>query len=155
MPAHGKMCRVTFCLNRVYHHGNVCATHRYRMKKHGSYDLPDYYGKPSELVLPVLPKGIVKNCKIHGHLPVEDCYTRMYKNTPHYKCKQCIISLNIKNKYKGMKSLECYNQMLAKQKGCCAMCKGQNTTTRNGKIKRYAIDHCHKTGKVRGLLCSF
>jgi len=155
MPAHGKICLITNCTTRVYHHGNVCANHRYRLKKYNSYDLPGHEGPPSRLELPVLPDGIVKNCKIHGHLPLEDCYIKMYKNTPHYKCKQCILSLNIKNKYQGMKSLECYNKMLAAQSGVCKMCKGNNTVTRNGKIKRFAIDHDHQTGKVRGLLCGF
>lgn len=38
-----------------------------------------------------------------------------------------------------------YDVLYAAQKGCCAMCK-------EPKIK-LMVDHCHKTGKVRGLLC--
>lgn len=42
-----------------------------------------------------------------------------------------------------------YEAMLASQNNCCAMCKGN----RSGK-RRLAVDHCHKTSKVRGLLCA-
>jgi len=41
-----------------------------------------------------------------------------------------------------------YSQMLEQQGGGCAICG----VTPNG--KRLAVDHCHTTGKVRGLLCS-
>ena len=40
-----------------------------------------------------------------------------------------------------------YDQLLAKQDGKCAICQQLP-----GK-KRLAIDHCHKTGMIRGLLC--
>jgi hypothetical protein len=40
-----------------------------------------------------------------------------------------------------------YASMLAAQKGVCAICG-------NRQAKRLAIDHCHETGKVRGLLCT-
>lgn len=43
---------------------------------------------------------------------------------------------------------EQYDQMLVEQAGGCAVC-GQPP---NG--KRLHIDHCHTTGKIRGLLCS-
>ena len=46
---------------------------------------------------------------------------------------------------------EQYNQMLASQNGCCAIC-GTNKPT--GKWKVFAVDHDHKTGKVRELLCN-
>ncbi len=98
---------------------------------------------------------IVKICKIHGNLILDQTYQRPYKQTIYYKCKRCILSKNIERKYDGMKSLDDYDAMLAKQKGVCGMCKGANNTTLNGKIKRFAIDHCHKTGQVRKLLCSF
>lgn len=43
-----------------------------------------------------------------------------------------------------------YEQMLIKQNGVCAICsKPQKPST-----KRLAVDHCHTTGIVRGLLCS-
>ena len=45
-------------------------------------------------------------------------------------------------------SLEQYNQMALAQNGVCAICKKENS---NG-IK-LSVDHNHKTGKVRGLLC--
>lgn len=51
-------------------------------------------------------------------------------------------------------SMEDYSQMLSAQGGVCAICKQPETHMRNGKVKALAVDHNHKTGKVRGLLCS-
>jgi len=48
-----------------------------------------------------------------------------------------------------------YNEMLVKQNGVCAICfKAETRKYRNGTIARLSIDHNHKTGKIRGLLCS-
>lgn len=46
-------------------------------------------------------------------------------------------------------SLEEYNSLLSKQKGVCAICSTECISGR-----RLAVDHCHTTGKVRGLLCA-
>jgi hypothetical protein len=40
---------------------------------------------------------------------------------------------------------EDYRQMLARQKGVCALC--------DGIMERPVVDHCHSTGKVRGIIC--
>jgi hypothetical protein len=46
-------------------------------------------------------------------------------------------------------TLEDYDELLLKQKNCCAICgKHQSNLTRT-----LFVDHCHTTGKVRGLLC--
>ena len=46
-------------------------------------------------------------------------------------------------------SLELYNELYEKQKGCCAIC-GKHST----ELKRaLSADHCHKYKFVRGLLC--
>ena len=43
---------------------------------------------------------------------------------------------------------EMYSEILTRQKGCCAICHGAPRSQALG------VDHDHKTGKVRGLLCS-
>jgi hypothetical protein len=52
-------------------------------------------------------------------------------------------------------TLDEYNVMLARQDGKCAIC---GTTEReydkHGNMRRLAVDHDHKTGKVRQLLCT-
>ena len=47
-----------------------------------------------------------------------------------------------------------YDEMYEKQNGVCAIC-GKPEKRRNawGHILRLAVDHCHDTGKIRGLLC--
>jgi len=51
-------------------------------------------------------------------------------------------------------SLEEYEELLCKQNGACAICECPETATRGGVVRKLAVDHCHDTGKVRGLLCS-
>lgn len=86
------------------------------------------------------------------------------------KCKKS-LELNMFHKHKGRKygvaelCKTCRNihmvekrhslkegdlaEMKTKQNNCCAICK-----THIEKLKkRLAVDHCHKSGKVRGLLC--
>ena len=45
---------------------------------------------------------------------------------------------------------EDYYSLYEQQKGCCAIC--YHTLEELG-IEFFNIDHCHKTGSVRGLLC--
>jgi hypothetical protein len=42
-----------------------------------------------------------------------------------------------------------HKQMFEEQKGLCAICKKEG----DGKWKKLCVDHDHKTGKVRQLLC--
>lgn len=45
-------------------------------------------------------------------------------------------------------SVEQYMAMLKRQKGLCAICQKPYST------KRLHVDHCHRNGHVRGLLCA-
>lgn len=69
--------------------------------------------------------------------------------------KQSLLSSrksHLKNAY-GITPEE-YAWMLQDQLGLCAICgKPETATTKLGKIKRLSIDHNHKTGKMRKLLC--
>lgn len=47
-----------------------------------------------------------------------------------------------------------YLNLIDKQENKCAICgNAEINRGRGGKIKNLAVDHCHETGKVRGLLC--
>jgi hypothetical protein len=52
-------------------------------------------------------------------------------------------------------TFEEYNMLLDKQKGVCANCNMPETqcNKKTGKVNKLSVDHCHKTGKVRFLLC--
>ena len=50
-------------------------------------------------------------------------------------------------------TLDQYNKMLAEQGGVCAICLQPEKIMHSGKIKRLSVDHDHKTGKIRGILC--
>lgn len=78
-----------------------------------------------------------------------DCYKKArreyyYDNKSLYKDRQ------LKNRY-GLK-YEDYLELLLAQNGVCAICKRgkeENSAQRN-----LAVDHCHETNKIRGLLCN-
>ena len=64
------------------------------------------------------------------------------------------VNKTLLNKY-GI-TLEQYEELFEKQGGVCALCKKPETARRNKKAEggeRLAVDHCHDTGVVRGLLC--
>lgn len=48
-----------------------------------------------------------------------------------------------------------YEALFAKQNGVCAICQKPEKTIdkKQNKLRRLAVDHCHTTDKIRGLLC--
>lgn len=66
------------------------------------------------------------------------------------ECKHCV---NIKSQF-GITAIE-YDNILISQNNGCAICKETfSHKHQNGKAAKLAVDHCHVTGKIRGLLCS-
>lgn len=63
-------------------------------------------------------------------------------------CRECKTNSQYLSTY-GI-TIEQYENMFELQEGCCAICDIHLSKT--GKKKLY-IDHCHSSGKVRGLLC--
>jgi hypothetical protein len=63
------------------------------------------------------------------------------------KEKQSQRAAHLKKKF-GI-STEEYEALLVTQNGVCAVCRNSCPSGR-----RLAIDHCHVTGKIRGLLCT-
>ncbi len=101
----------------------------------------------------------MKQCRLcHETKPIEDFYKS------HGRCKRCYLD-HLKTKrtpgsrreynlmYTRGITLEQYEAMLAEQNGQCAICL--SVTPKSPKrVKHWYIDHCHRTGVVRGLLCN-
>ncbi len=75
-------------------------------------------------------------------------YNEKYKG----KMKVSRRKSNFKRQY-GI-SPEIYLAMFAAQGNCCSICKGTESRTRWKSEFAFHVDHCHKTGKVRGIICS-
>ncbi len=48
-------------------------------------------------------------------------------------------------------TIDDYDRMFQEQNGCCALCGRKDAGT--NRLAHFAVDHCHETGKIRGLLC--
>lgn len=106
--------------------------------------------------------GWVKPCnRCHRMLPLEAFHSagrkRSWGSPLCRECKREAYNTNgrpdLLKKY-GI-TIEEYDAMLDRQGGLCAICRGPETAIdgRTGVVRRLHIDHCHSTGRVRGLLC--
>ena len=123
-----KVCAVDGCGKPAYGKG-WCRPHWWRMHK---------YGRLEKI------HGLIKgNCTIEG-------------------CNEKIKGLGLcKNHYQWFKLYGVhpkeYEDKLKEQNFVCAICEEPETALfRNipGKVKKMSQDHNHKTGKMRGLLCT-
>lgn len=77
-------------------------------------------------------------------------------------CKQCSSTYNRtahsnwkRNLYKNYNiTPEQYDEMCERQNGVCAICGEPEVMSNQFGVRRLCVDHCHNTGKVRGLLCA-
>ena len=114
-----------------------------------------------------------RTCKVCGETkPLSDYYLHKGRDIngvskyPQTACKSCAIKreqakyrANPQKKKKEDKgrilqrvfgiTIEQYREMHTRQGSVCAICLGPQ---QGG--KSLCVDHCHKTGKVRGLLCT-
>lgn len=92
-------------------------------------------GRVGDLIMPCKP------CKV-----IANRYKRI-ANKEHF------LHIERKSKFKKQYgiTIEQYQEMLTAQGGGCAIC---GTKTPSNRTKYFAVDHCHTTGKVRGLLCT-
>ena len=81
------------------------------------------------------------------------------KDGLNFQCVECLSKYYFQDKGRNKYymrtygiTVDDYNKMLKDQDGVCAIC-GTDNPQRKGTVN-FAIDHCHETGKIRGLLCS-
>lgn len=63
--------------------------------------------------------------------------------------KETIRQRNLEKNF-GKGVLDVYAALFVEQEGVCAIC----SSAENGRYKHLSIDHCHNSGKIRGLLCN-
>lgn len=98
----------------------------------------------------------------HGYLALTyctECTRQLMRNsqakrrsTPEGRFNSLMQTLHHREVRKNF-TFEQYEQMKKEQNNLCKICRNPETATRLGKVKELAIDHCHRTHKVRGLLC--
>lgn len=90
-------------------------------------------------------KGVCNTCyhKIWARKQDRKNYRAEYRkeNPNYFRSKHLYYTFGI--------TLEKYEIMLKKQGGLCAICSKVCVSGKN-----LAVDHCHETGKIRGLLCA-
>ncbi len=153
-----KKCSVPDCNNFVKAN-KLCCKHYQRMRHHGTLNLAT--PKTKKQLLVAEGKSFCPACNMiktldHFH---KDNYATLRIAV---YCKECCSkkgklsyckSKNKRRNYEYHKiyniSLEDYNKMLKEQDNKCLICHKQFASHR----RSIHIDHNHKTGKVRGLLC--
>jgi hypothetical protein len=136
--------------------------HRVRWGRHKSFDLPK------------LSEDIIMTCHLHGQLKEHQTY--YYEKQDYYQCIECKKRrsnkfaknnpdriqtrnfIHLGKKGSGIRLLISeYEKIHQKQNGLCAICDKPETMKSSHPdktpVKRLAVDHCHITGKIRGLLC--
>lgn len=108
--------------------------------------------------MPQIPFG--KLCtKCRKQKPYSEFYKRQSGNFSLW-CKDCNNNIIFEKereatlKYNYGLTLLQYETILKSQEGVCVICGLPETKKYRGKIICLAVDHDHKTGKIRGLLCS-
>ena len=91
-----------------------------------------------------------KECRLCKKVkPLEEFYYRKDSKTYRSECKDCVKARE-RLKKTGWSPAE-YETAWYKQEGKCAICGCELGT---GRYTKPAADHDHKTGKLRGILCT-
>lgn len=115
---------------------------KYRTSAHGRKKEAEYRKSPARKTALKKYRDVNKE-KVNAS-------NRRWRNSP--KGVKTHADIHLRKAY-GI-SLDTYNSLLEAQNGVCAICNCPETSIRKGKVCALAVDHDHKMGKVRGLLCS-
>ena len=88
--------------------------------------------------------------KCDGDKSTDEFHVRLNSTTGYRRsCKACLRKQKVMRVY-SLSSQE-YDTLYSKEG--CFICGSKEYIGVYGKVKELSVDHCHTTGKVRGLLC--
>lgn len=91
-------------------------------------------------------QGVCKTCSMHS--------ARNWRQKNRTKYRSYMADFNLKRLY-GISSDE-YQRLFENQNGACAICTcPERLRRKDGTPRNLHVDHDHKTGKIRGLLCHY
>lgn len=157
-------------LGNVHHNKLYCPSCKDRRRSHGARVATRKYraANPPEKA-PMVPERICRNCRQlialrKGKSTCWDCKALRkelspivfrLRNPDYHKewvakqGKDYARDVSLRNNY-GI-SQQDYNSMAASQGNRCKICGKEPTWKANG--GRLVVDHCHRSGKIRNLLC--
>jgi Recombination endonuclease VII/AP2 domain len=116
----------------------------------GSPPQRGYYVAPRDASKPIGPRNFVWSAPQHDYETAEGRLNaqRVWNadNADARRDKQLRRNFGI--------TLAKYNELLEEQNGVCAICGNPETALRMGRLLPLSVDHNHRTGAARGLLCN-
>ncbi len=170
-----RICKIDGCGRSFKAKDSVCGKHRYNKLKYGTWEKPI---KIKILKIKPSPGSIVTTCKIHGEIFIENAKQIKNNGNDGFRCRICVNQQSKKSHFEKNKekirekerikskmpsfferrknrllkknfniTLNDYKKMLSDQNNLCKICNNIDP------YRSLAVDHCHKTNKIRGLLC--
>ena len=119
-------------------HYQKYAEHQKERKRRHYKENPEIYKKARK-------KYYQKNCK-----QIRAKENQRYRQDPIARFRKGLTKLTDGTGLTTIEIYEFYSEKFAEQNGCCAICGRHEAEFKF----RLNIDHCHKTGKLRGLICT-
>jgi hypothetical protein len=140
-----KLCTVEDC-GKPFEAKGLCRNHYRQMRRTGKVIL-----RP----LQVDCQQCKKQFEPRKYGPIRDICYECFKENERIRVRQYGAEYHKNNglmKVYGL-TIENYKTMLDSQGHVCAIC-GKAADGMGAKLRNLCVDHCHITGKIRGLLCT-
>lgn len=129
LQKHCNTCNQDLLIDQFYKSGTSKDGHQYSCKTCAKRIVSDHYTKNKRLSIEKAKRWAERNPEKRKDIAYKSRLKRDFGIT-----------------------LEQYKEMLVGQNGRCKICNSEGSGGRSTKYKLF-VDHCHKTNKIRGLLC--
>jgi hypothetical protein len=117
----------------------------------GQSPKPNYFVAPIDATKPVGPENFTWSEPQYDHSTRDgrNASSRSYRDNDPRKYRD----RHLRREF-GLDGIEAFDEKFAEQDGVCAICSQPETAMRRNKVLPLHVDHDHKNGLARGLLCT-